>query len=803
MKNPAADTRRLVSDLCSGYAQVYFSTRWYTGALFLAATFIVPAHGLAGLTGLALSNLAAVLLGMPRDQIRRGYFAYNGLLVGLALGLTYKVNGALMLMLVVISFLGVFIASAIRALFERYVGTPPLSAPFVITTWVALSAGERFSDLVFTLKPFQASMIAGLLPGPVELFVRSLGAAFFQLSVPSGIVVALGLLLFSRHAFLLAVAGLASGSLVHLILGGRPEDLQTGLVGFNFMLTAIALGGVWAVPGPASFVLAMLGAALCSVIAAAAAVVLKPLGLPLLAFPFVATTTIVLFAMRHRERLDRIQLVTIPAQSPEANVKITNSFRARKLGYGLPAFELPFNGEWTVTQGFFGEYTHRDLWAHAWDFEVISAEGKTFNGDGTKTRDYLTYKVPVLAPADGKVVRVVDHIPDNPVGQINGQSNWGNLVIIWHYGSVYTALCHLAKGEVAVREGAQVRAGEVIARAGSSGRSPVPHLHFQVQYSPEIGSPTADAEILHYVVQEEGPGRYVTRGAPEKNQSIKRLETDPARFQAVSFPIGKAWRFLVREGAGEREEVWESEVDLYGNRYLSCKKTGARASFYLDSRALILLDYDGPGGTALSWFYLALPRLPLTSMNVRWEDRLPPDLLLTRGRKTAFDLFEPFTALAGLETRSRFLSSQGGAFSVQTRIKPVGPLLSARRELTFVSGFDYRRGLLSLNVMEQGQTILHMQQLDDHSGVKGKLDATAAGQVTAAPINPVTTGDFTAIEPGLGPRCHELAPLQGARAWSGYSGASPKTDGPAGPTDPESMFLGRHEDQLLRRSRLQ
>jgi urea transporter/murein DD-endopeptidase MepM/ murein hydrolase activator NlpD len=678
----------------------------------MAATFVVPAQGLAGLAGLVLSNLAALAFGMPRKQIRQGYFAYNGLLVGLALGLTFRVNFSFVLVLIVVSILGVFVASAVRAVFERYIGTPPLSVPFVLTTWLAISAGERFSGLFYTLTPYEITALSGVLPHSIEFLVRSLGAALFQLSVPSGILIALGLLLFSRYGFILAVAGLASGSILHMTLGGRPTDLTGEWIGFNFVLTALALGGVWAVPGLGSFLLAMVGAACCAIIAEAAMVILKPLGLPLLAFPFVATTTIILYAVKHRERLDYFQTITLPADSPEDNLKAANNYTARALASEIPGFELPFHGEWTVTQGISGEYTHQGLWTHAWDFEVFGEDGRPFRGDGSKLEDFLDYKLPILSPGAGKVVRVVDHIRDNPVGQVNADSNWGNLVIIWHYGSVYTALCHMAEGEVTVREGAQVQAGDVIGKVGSSGRSPVPHLHFQVQYSPEIGAPTVWSELVNYVVKENGLDRYVTRGVPKKDQRVKWLQTDISRFEAGSFPLGESWKFVISHEGEEHEEIWHSEVDFFGNRYLCCHEAHARIHLVVDRKSLIFLDYKGSRGTALSWFFLALPRIPFTKMNVTWKDKLPPDLLLPWYRKLLFDLAEPLVPLAGLNTVSRFLQSPGAAFTVETVLKPTGALFRGEPTLILTSTFEHHRGLVSLKVTKSGRTVLEIRQSD-------------------------------------------------------------------------------------------
>ena len=47
------------------YSQIYFADRFYVGLLLLAATFVVPQQGFAGLAGLLLANLWARFLGQP------------------------------------------------------------------------------------------------------------------------------------------------------------------------------------------------------------------------------------------------------------------------------------------------------------------------------------------------------------------------------------------------------------------------------------------------------------------------------------------------------------------------------------------------------------------------------------------------------------------------------------------------------------------------------------------------------------------------------------------------------------------
>jgi murein DD-endopeptidase MepM/ murein hydrolase activator NlpD len=73
----------------------------------------------------------------------------------------------------------------------------------------------------------------------------------------------------------------------------------------------------------------------------------------------------------------------------------------------------------------------------------------------------------VAAVADGEVVFSDNH------------GAYGNVVIVRHKGGMMTVYAHAERN--LVRQGDRVRAGQTIARVGSTGRSTGPHLHFEVR----------------------------------------------------------------------------------------------------------------------------------------------------------------------------------------------------------------------------------------------------------------------------------------------------------------------------------
>ncbi|MCX7772457.1 MAG: M23 family metallopeptidase, partial [Clostridia bacterium] len=65
----------------------------------------------------------------------------------------------------------------------------------------------------------------------------------------------------------------------------------------------------------------------------------------------------------------------------------------------------------------------------------------------------------------------------------------GNTIIIDHGGGIATLYLHIKNGGLLVKEGQTVKAGDVIAKVGSTGLSTGPHLHFEVRKNGERQNP--------------------------------------------------------------------------------------------------------------------------------------------------------------------------------------------------------------------------------------------------------------------------------------------------------------------------
>jgi murein DD-endopeptidase MepM/ murein hydrolase activator NlpD len=135
---------------------------------------------------------------------------------------------------------------------------------------------------------------------------------------------------------------------------------------------------------------------------------------------------------------------------------------------------LPFDGIWGVLQGMNGQ-THVGYAAYALDFVPAQPLGTPAPAKGAPLRAFACYDRPILAPADGIVVRAHGAARDWPAYR-KGRDE-GNFVILQHAPREYTEFRHLAAGSVTVRVGDRVRRGQAIGRCGNSGNAFMPHLH--------------------------------------------------------------------------------------------------------------------------------------------------------------------------------------------------------------------------------------------------------------------------------------------------------------------------------------
>lgn len=688
------------SGIVNSYTQIFFSNSRVFALILMVVSFLDFWAGLSGLIAIVISNTLAYLIGFNRLNIKKGYYGFNSLLVGLALGIYYQPGPEFFIVLVFSSVLTLFLTILLEGVIGKY-GLPFLSISFLLATWLVSLATRQFTALhvsergIFMTNEMFAlgghrmvSFYNWLLNldiyGPLRVYFTSLGAIFFQYHLFAGILVAIGLLIYSRIAFILSLTGFFSAWAYYHFIGADIRELSYSFIGFNFILTSIAIGGFFIIPSRWSFLWVILLTPLISIILTSTNVIFSIFQLSVYSLPFNIVVLIFLYSLKFRERFyDKPQLVTFQQFSPEKNLYSHMNYKERFGKSLFYTFALPFWGEWKVTQSHNGKYTHQGDWRHAWDFEVTDEEGLTYSGSGKTREDYYAYNKPVIAPADGYVEEIVDDIEENEIGESDLEHNWGNTIILRHSDHLYSTLSHLKKESFKVAEGDTVKKGQVLANCGSSGRSPVPHLHFQIQGNPYIGSKTLDYPISHYIRHKDGNFELRSYESPENDVLVSNITKNSSLKKAFHFIPGQKFRFAAIEtGEKEYQVNWEVQADALNNTSIYCESSRSRAYFRNDGDIHYFTHFEGNKSSLLFKFYLGAYKIMMGYYsNLLVKDRLPVNTFNNPLVKLGQDFLAPFLIFSCSEYSLTYLNMNDALMQTNIRLRSMIRAKVGRHEI--------------------------------------------------------------------------------------------------------------------------
>jgi len=635
--------KNIGSSFINSYAQIFFSDGKLLGAFLLFISFFNVNAGISGFIAIFISNTTAYLIGLNKQKIISGYYGFNSLLVGLGLGVYYVFSPSFLLILIFSALLTFFITVTLEGWLSKY-ALPYLSLPFLFGIWIVSLAARSYSGLeiseygVYTyndiflmggksLLSTHLEIVNTPIPQSFVIYLKSLGAIFFQYNIYAGVIIAIAILINSRISFLLTLVGFYSAYFFYQSIGANLNELSYGFIGFNFILTAIAIGGYFIIPSIWSFVWVMLLTPLLAMLITGSSAILMTFQLSTFSLPFNFVVITFLYVLKFRERnFHKPELVVIQKSSPEKNLYSHINYLDRFGKNMNTPIHLPFYGEWTINQGHNGDITHQKEWRHAWDFVIIEG-GKEYLGNGRRVEDFFCYNKPILAAADGVVQEIIDGLEDNEIGQMDTVNNWGNSIVIKHEEFLYSQISHIRKGSFQVKLGEKVRRGDVLAYVGNSGRSPFPHLHFQLQSTPFVGSKTMNYPINHYILRNDRTYIFKKVSIPKIGDFISRVEHKSSLKKAFGFIPGQVLKFdFVTDSFNKAEDRvrWEVLADFYNNTYLYCPKTKSVAYFKANEDELLFTAFEGDKKSALYLFYLSSFRIIFGFYKgIELQDELP------------------------------------------------------------------------------------------------------------------------------------------------------------------------------------
>jgi murein DD-endopeptidase MepM/ murein hydrolase activator NlpD len=376
------------------------------------------------------------------------------------------------------------------------------------------------------------------------------------------------------------------------------------------------------------------------------------------ALPFNMVVILFLYVLKWRTKTGTgLQEVVVQQNSPEKNLYAYQNYQHRFAPQTSIHFILPFWGYWKVSQGHSGIHTHRDDWRHAWDFVMVGSRGNQSKEGATKPQDYYCYGKPVLAPASGIVEEVVEGIPDNEPGEMNLRSNWGNTIVIRHEDHVFSKLSHLKPGSILVQKGAYVHRGQAIGECGNSGRSPEPHLHFQIQATPYIGSATIEYPLSYFMVKKDRKLKLETFSIPNEGDELSALEINPLLSAAMTWVPGQRFTYTFTDSGNTEELEFEVRSTPFNETYLYCKKHHSRAYFKHDTQVFFFTHYSGSKKAPLRFLYLAMYKLPLIYIpGLTVKDNLPINQSFRGIKALVQDIMAPFALVLQSEFSLCYIS---------------------------------------------------------------------------------------------------------------------------------------------------
>ena len=651
---------------------MFFSLNNVFAAIIILVTFFTPVVGLCGFLAVALINVSAYIMGFNRDEIKNGLFGFNALFLGLSLGYEYSFNMTFVILFITAILILLLITVWLKGLFAVH-NLPFLSFPFILAYWIVSLAASNFTNIqldeshIYAVNEVAKSQSSywyqlihslddiSLFPFALSFF-KTLAGTFFQTSVLGGMLIAFGLLYFSRIAFSLSVIGFYLAYLFYSVFGADVNDLNYNLLGSNFIFIAIAIGCFFLIPNTYSYITVIILVPILLLVLLSLGKVLSTFQLKAYSLSFSVVCTAFLFSLNQRWFHKYLHLATIQYFSAEKTIyKYLNSLQRFKNEH-LYKLALPFSGEWNVSQGYNGKITHLGDWSKALDFVIVDSKSNTYREptsarEGFSRDNFYCYNKEVYAPYDGYVYDIINTVEENDVGDVDTEHNWGNTIVINHLNGLFSQISHIKKDSFGVFVGQYVTKGTCLATCGNSGRSPEPHIHFQLQTVPTVGAPTLEYPISYFIERNGVEKKLKISEVPKEGAFISNVQVNQLLIVGFSFLPGQ--KIIFKNETTGALINWEVLTDAYNRTYIYCKESNSYAYFVNDGVMLYFTDFEGDHDSVLFSFYLAAYRqllgyyenmeitdnVPLIHFNQKWiqffQDFVAPFYLFTKANHTS------------------------------------------------------------------------------------------------------------------------------------------------------------------------
>jgi len=215
-----------------GFSQCAFQSNEIAGGIFVLAVAVFNWRmAVAYVLAVVLGTLTARVLKGIDALLDLGLYGFNSGLLGLALCNFFQQSLLLWLSIAIFAIA----AAAVTVAMAKWLPFPFLAAPFILSFWALWLVSEAVGLSKIDLGAFP--------PAPVmwgTAIISALGSALFSSSIISGGVFLVGIAISNwRHA-IIAVLGAFIAVALGEHVGAAGAAINTGFIGFNAVLAALA-----------------------------------------------------------------------------------------------------------------------------------------------------------------------------------------------------------------------------------------------------------------------------------------------------------------------------------------------------------------------------------------------------------------------------------------------------------------------------------------------------------------------------------------------------------------------------------
>ncbi|WP_342511812.1 urea transporter [Sporosarcina sp. FSL K6-1522] len=287
------DSKWLIPASLRGFSQVMLIENTLSGCLILFGLVLYsPTFASIALLSSIVGTVTGYYYGGDKQAAHQGIYGFNSLLSGIAVTLFLQSDWRWMIALFA-ALLAALMMIGVTKILAKW-NIPILTFPFVFVTWMGLLATYQINPVAINPAFVASSPVKWNLPmehAPHFFLglIKGVGEVFIIDSISAGSLILIALFVAGWRYGVYAIIGTFVSWLTALSFGVNTEMLDLGLYNYNAVLTMIAIG--LAFDDKRRFLLVGIFAAAMTVpITAGLDLLLNPLGLPILTFPFIIST---------------------------------------------------------------------------------------------------------------------------------------------------------------------------------------------------------------------------------------------------------------------------------------------------------------------------------------------------------------------------------------------------------------------------------------------------------------------------------------------------------------------------------